>query len=585
MILFVFNVRNRFSNAAGTGYDKVSGYVNINKIKLPLSGTVNVSGTGEYNTTLTASFTGNNVSSPPQYCWYVDGEETTYTTSTFTVYADHIGKQITVRVTDSKRDGSIESTPILGIKGTGHYAAPVVSVNKKPSVPGAVTTVTMPDADTLIPFASCTIAMPVDGGTPVTAVTVPAGANYTVTVDSCKKTSDGSSAATFEAPNNYQYELKFTAKPGYKFQYSGGNKTALKINGATVSAVGGDMANGSYLTVRVTYQCAHAPLVGTLEIDGDPLCGNTVTASLAGDNASGTLTCTWYLDGTQMKIGESFDIDQEGYVGKELTVELTDSKHSGKLVSPGVTVYKVGMIKLPKPTTYFVPNGPDSGTLCGFTIGSHAYKIDSGEWTNVATGLSSVDLTELSACTISVKCVGNGTTTVDSDSQTISVGKAATPTLTAVQPASVGGKGSIPGVTAAMEYKKGESGIWTDCPDGTLADLAPDTYCVRIKASGTTLASEAQTITIEEFFITFTAIRSEKTVTVSVDDLPEACLLIVAGYSGGQMTGVWTQSCAANTALSPAFTVSSSTTDVKCFLVSTANYAPLTGAIIPTSAV
>ena len=84
----------------------------------------------------------------------------------------------------------------------------------------------------------------------------------------------------------------------------------------------------------------------------------------------------------------------------------------------------------------------------------------------------------------------------DSEAQTIEVTKAETPRLIATQPATVGGKGSIP-MTSAHEYKLGSAAEWTRATGTT--GLEAGTYYVRVAAGGTVLASDAQTITINAY--------------------------------------------------------------------------------------
>ncbi|MBR7091691.1 MAG: Cna B-type domain-containing protein [Clostridia bacterium] len=146
--------------------------------------------------------------------------------------------------------------------------------------------------------------------------------------------------------------------------------------------------------------------------------------------------------------------------------------------------------KEPTPNVVFTATGADTGTLTGVKAGMK-YKIDDGEW-QTADG-ASFDLTGLAPCTVTVYMPGDGTTTINSDEQTIAVTKAETPALTATHPDSVGGKGSIP-TTAAHEIST--DGVnWTACT-GKTTGLAPDTYYVRVAAAGTVLTSEAQEIMI-----------------------------------------------------------------------------------------
>jgi|GEM_PF-1907796 len=147
----------------------------------------------------------------------------------------------------------------------------------------------------------------------------------------------------------------------------------------------------------------------------------------------------------------------------------------------------------PTPTAAFTATGSDSGTLTGVTAGM-TYAIDGGSAVEI-TG-TGVDLTGLAPCTITVIQPGNGTTTIDSDAQTITVTKAETPTLTATQPSTIGGTGSIP-TTAEHEFSE-DGTTWTACT-GETSGLAAGTYYVRVKAAGTVLASEAQEIAITAF--------------------------------------------------------------------------------------
>ena len=142
------------------------------------------------------------------------------------------------------------------------------------------------------------------------------------------------------------------------------------------------------------------------------------------------------------------------------------------------------------PTAVFTANGTDSGKLTGIAAGMK-YRINGGAWTDITA--TEANLTGLSACTITIMKSGNGTTTVDSDEQTITVTKAAKPALTPTLLTLTGGKGSIP-TTAAHEF--GTDGMaWTPCT-GATENLDTGKYYVRVKANGTQLASENQEIDI-----------------------------------------------------------------------------------------
>ena len=142
------------------------------------------------------------------------------------------------------------------------------------------------------------------------------------------------------------------------------------------------------------------------------------------------------------------------------------------------------------PTAVFTANGIDSGKLTGIAAGMK-YRINGGAWVDITA--TEANLTGLSACTITIMKSGNGTTTLDSDEQTITVTKAAKPALTPTLLTLTGGKGSIP-TTEAHEFST-DGAAWTPCT-GATENLDTGKYYVRVKANGTQLASETQEIAI-----------------------------------------------------------------------------------------
>ena len=142
------------------------------------------------------------------------------------------------------------------------------------------------------------------------------------------------------------------------------------------------------------------------------------------------------------------------------------------------------------PTAVFTANGTDSGKLTGVAAGMK-YRINDGAWMDITA--TEANLTGLSACTITIMKSGNGTTTLDSDEQTITATKAANPSLPPPLLTLAGGKGSIP-TTAAHEFST-DGMTWTPCT-GATDNLDTGKYYVRVKANGTQLASETQEIDI-----------------------------------------------------------------------------------------
>ncbi len=132
--------------------------------------------------------------------------------------------------------------------------------------------------------------------------------------------------------------------------------------------------------------------------------------------------------------------------------------------------------------------------LTGVSAGMK-YQLDDGAWIDIQS--KEVDFSSIinAPCTIKVVKKGNGTTTKDSQAQEITITKADAPDLTASQPSEVNGKGSIP-TTVAHEFSV-DGIVWIRC-SGVTEGLEPGTYYIRVAATGTSLASEAQIIEITE---------------------------------------------------------------------------------------
>ena len=152
------------------------------------------------------------------------------------------------------------------------------------------------------------------------------------------------------------------------------------------------------------------------------------------------------------------------------------------------------------PSASFTATGPDTGTLSGVTSGMK-YSTDGGNsWTNINSN-ADINLTGLSACTISVVKTGDGNTTTDSNAQSITVTKAAAPTTVVGVACTTGSNddGKLQNVTTAMEYKLSTANNWTDGTGSDITSLANGIYYVRVKASGTVLASDYQTVNVPAY--------------------------------------------------------------------------------------
>ena len=99
---------------------------------------------------------------------------------------------------------------------------------------------------------------------------------------------------------------------------------------------------------------------------------------------------------------------------------------------------------------------------------------------------------------VSVKRLGNGTTTLDSDIQHVAVAQFVAPGGLKSSPASNGNNGEIKNVDATMQYRKDGSNNWIDIGGSKISGLSSGKYYVRRRASGSTIASNETAITVEK---------------------------------------------------------------------------------------
>ncbi len=163
------------------------------------------------------------------------------------------------------------------------------------------------------------------------------------------------------------------------------------------------------------------------------------------------------------------------------------------------------------PEVTFTATGYDTGKLTKVESGLK-YKIGDGNWTDI-NGTEEVMLSNLAEGKLLVVRKG-GDTTLDSSVKEITIERQTKPEgLAVTQPAATDGKGSI-ATTTAHEWTLNESQGYTACT-GTLKDLNPGTYHIRVKAAGNKLASECAEYEIKAYTEPAVATAAIDAVTIS----------------------------------------------------------------------
>ena len=345
--------------------------------------------------------------------------------------------------------------------------------------------------------------IPVYGGAykkPTVNVTTGAPAFFTINSgngDWLKKNSAGSwelyTGATFtEGTYKFQCQVRIDGAAGLTHVFDSAGVT-VTVDGAAWTAGTPDVENHySLVWVQSPEYTVTKPSATTYTV--------TVTAG-ANMSTAGSATQNVNIGAAMTEIiytaadGYYFPTDYTVAAVNGITVtriDFTKIKVSGTpTAAANITLTApTAKAKEATPTAVFTANGTDSGKLTGIAAGMK-YRIGGGAWEDITA--TEANLTGLSACTITIVKSGNGTTTLDSDEQTITVTKAAKPALTPTLLTLAGGKGSIP-TTAAHEFST-DGAAWTPCT-GATENLDTGKYYVRVKANGTQLASETQEIDI-----------------------------------------------------------------------------------------
>lgn len=328
------------------------------------------------------------------------------------------------------------------------------------------------------------VTAPTKNGTPNT--TEIETDQYTGTV-SWKDDSENPVNGKFLGGSIYTATVILTPKHGYTF--SGVSANSFKYSNAAVTHSAGDHGD---LIVRIAFPATAARELQSIDITKDP----SKLYYLADETfeTAGMQIAATYDDGTTDDKFTAYTVDK--------TEPLTMSDKTVTITAAGTDVKTTITITINKkdgpdaPNVTFSFDGENANKLMNVTT-SMEYSLD-GESNWYECTENNMDLTGATITTKGIQVRMKETDTTKAGAiQTISISKAEMPNATASN-ATVSGKGTITGVTGKMEYKLSTDSTWTS-GDGNLISVNPGIYQVRVKATGTVLASDSQVLTIEEF--------------------------------------------------------------------------------------
>ena len=255
------------------------------------------------------------------------------------------------------------------------------------------------------------------------------------------------------------------------------SRDSFSISGATVN-------NG---TIRFSYSGAQT---GTNEY---------ISAVVV---ESGTITHygrIFQLDGTTYGANGTASLSLPAGVtlSENTKLYVFNEQYNGDYQTDYASALKVVLPQEATPSATFTATGDNGGTLSNVDT-TMKYSVDGGTTWIAITGEPMAITGVTAANDVKVYKPGNGTTTADSEVQTIDVTQAA-------QPAGVDkadcttpqqNDGQITGVETTMEYRLSGTSGWTAVTVNPVTGLGSGSYEVRVKASGTVLASGTVIVTI-----------------------------------------------------------------------------------------
>ncbi len=294
-----------------------------------------------------------------------------------------------------------------------------------------------------------------------------------------------------------------TTYPGWAFMGMGAD---FKVTGGYQYAVDGE---GSYTGILNENQIWGGPPrstflapIYTVDVtNGSNMTKTTDSGAASQSRVIGAMTPVVYNADDGYYFPENYSVDPVYGVGvtrnsyTQITVSGTPATSASITLSAATA-----QTKQEKPQVRFSATGADKGTLYDLINGAE-YVLSGAVTTSFVASGTSLDIENVSAGTLSVVRKGNGADKRNSDAQSITIEKATTPnsiTATACSTAS-NDNGKLSGITTAMEYRKSDCADWTTGTGETVTGLTNGIYYVRVKAAGTMLASEYQTLTIEEY--------------------------------------------------------------------------------------
>jgi hypothetical protein len=299
-----------------------------------LAGTAAIHGSAVYGETLTVSLDGGNNTGTLSCQWLRDGadilgaEENAYILT-----ADDIGAVISVKITSSVETGTVLSSPTAAVEKAACAVSPV--------------------------------AAPVLAGRTADSVTLTAVAGYEyILVAGGAEITTG----TWQDSNTFTSLAESTAYDIYQ---------RVKET---------ETHKPSAVSAKLYVSTDPGALIGTAIIAGSAVYGETLTASLSGNNNTGTLSCQWVRDTADILGAQAITyVLTADDIGKVIAVKISSSVETGTVISsPTAAVQKAACAVSQAAAPVLAGRATDSITLAAVTGYEYILVTDGVE---IATGI------------------------------------------------------------------------------------------------------------------------------------------------------------------------------------------------------
>ena len=320
----------------------------------------------------------------------------------------------------------------------------------------------------------------------------------TVSIQTDKGTASGTTTQSLKATRNSSVTVNAVADSGYEFL--GWKKASPYVQDFVSTTASYTFNINEELYLYAVFQEASTPTYNVVITAGTGMSTTGNANQTVGQGSPITSVVYTAADGYYFPTDYSVAAQNGISVTRNSYTQITVSGTPTAAANLTLT-NATAKTKETTPSAEFTAESENGGKLTGVD-NTMKYSVDGGSnWLDI-TGDNMAITNVTTANGVQVKKpASDANTKLDSDPKIISVTKATAPTTATGVACTTNSNndGKLQNVTAAMEYKLSTANNWTDGTGSDITGLANGIYYVRVKASGTVLASDYQTVIVPAY--------------------------------------------------------------------------------------